>query len=324
MPGLPPPGLAQPAAISESSAADPPRPAWAEVKPLFEAALALPQAQRDEFVASSLASDTIRAEVRSLLAHEQHAGETWLAAEHATSGLDSTQREALPGQRFGAWRVSRLLGQGGVGEVYEAERDDEQFEGRAAIKLLKRGMDSQSVLPQDVDCRDQRAVMRLQQARLWSLMGRHGLARGLLEQGRQQTRDAFATDAGNTAGQRALQAIDLLSAALHLLAGDAAVARKELASVLQNFPADDRRRFASIRIRAKALVLDARAARAVALAAGAARRPLLEGALASARAAARLLQPKRAALDELAPQPAPLFSPLLSQARNLAAPVPAR
>lgn len=50
------------------------------------------------------------------------------------------------GERFGPWQIVALLGSGGMGEVYEARRVDGQFEGRAAIKLLKRGMDSAAVL----------------------------------------------------------------------------------------------------------------------------------------------------------------------------------
>jgi hypothetical protein len=42
------------------------------------------------------------------------------------------------GIRLGAWRITRLLGRGGMGEVYEAIRADGNFEQRVAIKLLQR------------------------------------------------------------------------------------------------------------------------------------------------------------------------------------------
>ncbi|MPZ21690.1 MAG: protein kinase, partial [Luteitalea sp.] len=40
------------------------------------------------------------------------------------------------GRRIGAYRLLRLLGRGGMGVVYEAERADGQFEQHVALKLL--------------------------------------------------------------------------------------------------------------------------------------------------------------------------------------------
>ncbi|MBI3369341.1 MAG: serine/threonine protein kinase [Burkholderiales bacterium] len=133
---------------------------WPDVKRLFDAALALPAPQREAFVAAADVAPALRDEVRSLLAHAQAPDEPWLARPAAERGgasdrvadrvADGTTMGAtagaVSGQRLGAWRVVRLVGQGGMGEVYEAERADGQFEGRAAIKLLKRGMDSRAVL----------------------------------------------------------------------------------------------------------------------------------------------------------------------------------
>src|SRR6476469_2486622 len=41
--------------------------------------------------------------------------------------------------RIGPWRIVRLIGEGGMGAVYLAERADGQFEQQAAIKILHRG-----------------------------------------------------------------------------------------------------------------------------------------------------------------------------------------
>ncbi|MGI9088621.1 MAG: serine/threonine-protein kinase [Chthoniobacterales bacterium] len=57
------------------------------------------------------------------------------------------QEEPLAsGQRIGAYVVTRELGRGGMGTVYLAARADGQFEKDVAIKVLKRGTDTDEVL----------------------------------------------------------------------------------------------------------------------------------------------------------------------------------
>ncbi|MEK8051806.1 serine/threonine-protein kinase [Ideonella sp. DXS22W] len=63
------------------------------------------------------------------------------------------------GQRLGAWRIAGLLGRGGMGDVWRAHRADGAWDGVAAIKVLRRGMDSQAVLARFAQ--EQRALARL-------------------------------------------------------------------------------------------------------------------------------------------------------------------
>ena len=109
----------------------------------------LPAHQRESRIAAADVGEVTRAEVRSLLAH--HADETgvgsFLSEPAAAQVLgDLSVPASREGQRFGAWRIVRALGSGGMGDVFEAARADGNFEGRAVIKLLKRGMDSDAVL----------------------------------------------------------------------------------------------------------------------------------------------------------------------------------
>ncbi len=132
--------------------------AWTAIKALFDATADLAPAQREAQLLASAATAAQRAEVRTLLAHHDSANGSphflstpaarqlaatvpWIAST-AASG-DSAARK---GQRLGAWQIVRALGAGGMGEVFEARRADGSFEGRAAVKLLKRGMDSAAVL----------------------------------------------------------------------------------------------------------------------------------------------------------------------------------
>jgi serine/threonine-protein kinase len=50
------------------------------------------------------------------------------------------------GDRVGPWRLGAPLGTGGMGEVWSGERADGTFEQRVALKLLKRGLETDSLL----------------------------------------------------------------------------------------------------------------------------------------------------------------------------------
>jgi tetratricopeptide (TPR) repeat protein len=118
---------------------------WAQIKALFEAALDQPPAARDALIAAATLDAASLAELRSLLAHHDQVtgGQVFMAA----SAADALAGEAAsPGQRLGAWEIVRGIGAGGMGEVFEVRRGDCQYDGRAAVKLLKRGMDSAAVL----------------------------------------------------------------------------------------------------------------------------------------------------------------------------------
>lgn len=52
---------------------------------------------------------------------------------------------ALEGQRLGPYRILRRLGSGGMGDVYLAERADQEYQQRVAIKLVRSGMFSSQV-----------------------------------------------------------------------------------------------------------------------------------------------------------------------------------
>src|SRR5688500_14138652 len=53
---------------------------------------------------------------------------------------------SMIGRRVGAYRLEDEVGRGGMGVVYRAQRVDSEFEQTVAIKLIKRGMDTDQIL----------------------------------------------------------------------------------------------------------------------------------------------------------------------------------
>ena len=84
----------------------------------------------------------------------------------ATTAL--TPADADTPERVGPWRLVQPLGDGGMGVVWLAERADGQFEQRAALKLIKRGMDSDAVLARFL--RERQILARLQHPNIAHLL----------------------------------------------------------------------------------------------------------------------------------------------------------
>ena len=119
------------------------------IKEIFHAALDSEPGQLGVFLDKSCGGDEVlRHEVEALLASHQQAGgfiENPVAALTA-SIVENEQTDFLIGQKIGHYKISKWIGAGGMGAVYLAQRADQQYEKRVAIKLIKHGMDSDSVL----------------------------------------------------------------------------------------------------------------------------------------------------------------------------------
>ena len=112
---------------------------WQRIEALLHRALDSAPAARAALLDRECRNDpALRTEVESLLAA---AGETDLAlAGVALRGGEAGEPPPVlePGLRLGAWRIVALIGRGGMGEVYRAERADGAFHQQVAIKLLRR------------------------------------------------------------------------------------------------------------------------------------------------------------------------------------------
>jgi len=111
-----------------------------EIEAIFEPAIDLAPEERDRWLAVRCSTDArLRAEVDSLIAgHDREKG----VLEHGAAAAAEAFVRLDAGRRIGEYRVVRELGRGGMGVVYLAERDDDQFEQRVAVKLLHASQDS--------------------------------------------------------------------------------------------------------------------------------------------------------------------------------------
>ncbi|HYW72612.1 MAG TPA: protein kinase, partial [Pyrinomonadaceae bacterium] len=118
---------------------------WKTIKETFATALELPAPERDRLLAGS--SDEIRSEVEKLLSTYQEA-QTFIGTPLIVEkGLRPQPfEENLTGKKIDDYFVLEKIGEGGMGTVFLAEHCGQGFSQRVALKLIKRGMDTNAVL----------------------------------------------------------------------------------------------------------------------------------------------------------------------------------
>lgn len=106
---------------------------WRELLPLFDHAMDLDSAEREAWVAQLARERPATAEsLRALLTENEQ-----LEAQHfLEQGALSTATGSLQGCTIGAYTVEQLIGEGGMGEVWRARRNDGRFEREVAVKML--------------------------------------------------------------------------------------------------------------------------------------------------------------------------------------------
>ena len=122
---------------------------WQRVKEIFAAASALPETERRARLHDACGGDAeLVAEVESLLA--AHAVEHAIVDRPAAAHVDADFARIAPdrwlGRRVGAYEITALIGQGGMGKVYRARRVDAAYEKEVAIKLVPGGYQAEFVL----------------------------------------------------------------------------------------------------------------------------------------------------------------------------------
>ena len=120
---------------------------WSEIDALFEALLDLDPAAWDDALDDASPDAMVRRTVLRLLhaTREPQVSGLSLPKQAAADAIDALGKPQVP-ETIGPFRPIRELGSGGMGTVYLAERADGEFRQQVAIKVLRRGLDTDHLL----------------------------------------------------------------------------------------------------------------------------------------------------------------------------------
>ena len=124
---------------------------WKKIKQLFSEASDLPKKQRREFLKKECGDDVeLRHEVSGLLGVSN--GDLLNIADVVACSLvvDSESEKSFQqghiGQRLGPYSILEVIGKGGMGTVFKAERADDEYHQQVAIKLIHSHLVNQKII----------------------------------------------------------------------------------------------------------------------------------------------------------------------------------
>jgi WD40 repeat protein/serine/threonine protein kinase len=112
---------------------------WKLIDQVLDELLDSSASQRETILTKRCSTDvTFRLEVEKLLAATEKASDFMevSALDSMSQALDVESTESLIGKRVGNYRLLKLIGRGGMGKVFLASRNDEEFRKTVAVKLV--------------------------------------------------------------------------------------------------------------------------------------------------------------------------------------------
>jgi serine/threonine protein kinase/type II secretory pathway pseudopilin PulG len=117
---------------------------WQRLKEVFYAIVDLPEFERAAVLEKY--EEDIRNQVEKLITANEEADDFMVEPAFIEAGFsEENETDFYVGGQIGSYKILEEIGHGGMGTVYLAARRDD-FEKRVALKLIKRGMDTNSVL----------------------------------------------------------------------------------------------------------------------------------------------------------------------------------
>lgn len=151
-----------------------------------------------------------------MLRADEQRGQLEEQVRAAVSEFGKSPTQGWP-RRAGPYRLTAELGRGGMGTVYLGERDDGQYEAQVAVKVIRRGLDTQFFLTRFK--RERQALARLEHpniARLYdSGTTEDGLPYIVMELVRGEPITVFARNKNLSGARRLRLFLDVCSAVAH-------------------------------------------------------------------------------------------------------------
>ncbi len=111
---------------------------WKKIEDIFNQAVELPLNERPTFLQGICGTDKeLLLEIESLLQQDDETGAMLKTIISKAADSLSHKDVDLAGKRIGPYRITGLIGQGGMAEVYKAVRDDDQYQKQVAIKIIR-------------------------------------------------------------------------------------------------------------------------------------------------------------------------------------------
>ena len=116
---------------------------WQRIEGLLDGALDLHPDERAAYLTRECSEDpSLVKEVLSILDAGERPGSILerRAVDVAAPMLAESKMHAPMPDRVGSYRIERVIGEGGMGTVYLAHRDDGEFDQRVALKVVRHGL----------------------------------------------------------------------------------------------------------------------------------------------------------------------------------------